>query len=155
MAVSRPEPTNSSSLRDRRRRSGRKPLVQQAASGDLHVSRRLTWGMSGQDSERRVDRSSQMHVRFDEVNPSGMRGRLALDGRGFTGASSANLVIRADELTLPLEARISFAGSSCPDHLPNTVDPVMSESVVMTGDQTVTWNIDNTPTEITCRLELS
>ncbi len=36
----------SSSLRDRRRRLGRKMLVQRAKSGDLHVSQHATWGMS-------------------------------------------------------------------------------------------------------------
>ena len=33
-------------MRDRRRRSGRKMLVQRSDSGNLHVSRHATWGMS-------------------------------------------------------------------------------------------------------------
>lgn len=116
-------------------------------------------GVRCRDSEGSVDRSWQLAVGFGEVNPSGMRGRAAVDSTSMRSSHSvpANLVIRSDELTLPLEARISFAQGSrnYPDHLPNTVDLVMSESVVMTGDETVTWNIDNTPTEITCRFELS
>jgi hypothetical protein len=45
-AASRSDPPCSSSLRDPRRRSGRKTLVQRSDSGDLHVRRHATWGMS-------------------------------------------------------------------------------------------------------------
>lgn len=113
-------------------------------------------GIRCRDSEGRVDRSWQLTVRFDDVNPSGMRGFASVDRSRFQYIS-ANMLIRNDELSLPLEARVSFAGqgNNYPDHLPSTVDVVMSEAVVMTGEESVTWNIDNTVTEITCRFELS
>ncbi|QEP30307.1 hypothetical protein [Pukyongiella litopenaei] len=45
VAVSQPDPRDSNSLRDRRRRSGRKTLVQQTDSGDPDRTRHATWGM--------------------------------------------------------------------------------------------------------------
>ena len=45
-AGSRPDPPSSRRLRDHRRRSGRKTLVQLAQSGDLAAKRQATWGMS-------------------------------------------------------------------------------------------------------------
>ena len=45
-ALSRSDPLSFRSLRDRRRRSGRKTLVQPSVFGDLHVRRHATWGMS-------------------------------------------------------------------------------------------------------------
>ena len=44
-AASRSDPPCSNSLRDQRRRLGRKMLAQRAKSGVLHVSQNATWGM--------------------------------------------------------------------------------------------------------------
>lgn len=109
-------------------------------------------GVRCQDNDGQVDQSWQLALQFDEVNPSGMRGGVSVND---SYNRPANIVIRSDELTLPLDARISFTGQYYPDHLPSTVDLVISESTFMTGQETVMWNIDNTQKEITCRFEFS
>lgn len=124
-------------------------------------------GVRCQDAEGRADRSWQLRFNFADVNPSGMLGGVGFEGTrpgtgdgsyGNTNSSSrgsANLVIRSPELSLPLEARLSLSGATDYQALPFTIDVSISESVVMSGVETTTWTIDNTPTEITCRYEFS
>ncbi|MGP9804376.1 hypothetical protein, partial [Paracoccus sp. NSM] len=54
--VARPGfPSAATHMRDRRRRSGRKTLVQRAQSGDLAAKRQATWGMSANYSNPMTD----------------------------------------------------------------------------------------------------
>lgn len=47
-------PSSSTRLRNRRRRSGQKKLVQQAVSGELGIKRQVIWRMS-EDSRGKQD----------------------------------------------------------------------------------------------------
>lgn len=117
-------------------------------------------GVRCRDADNRIDRSWQLALGFEEASPSGMRGFFGIDRTNrLSGSASAtgtvNMVIRSDNLSLPLEARLSFAGSSNYEHLPATVDVTISESVVVSGTETAVWTIDGQSTPVTCVYELS
>ena len=114
-------------------------------------------GVRCRDTDLRIDRSWQLALDFREVNPSGMRGNFLFDGRSGRSASrgTANLVLRGEPFSLPLQVRLSLAGASDAEHIPNTIDLVMSESVVMRGTETTTWTIDNERIQVSCVFEFS
>lgn len=115
-------------------------------------------GVRCRSNDGRVDRSWQLALQFREINPSGMSGRFNFDGGNTTSArvnGTANLVIRNDEFSLPLQARLSLAGASDANHLPNTIDLTINENVVMRGTETTSWNIDNASVEVSCVYEFS
>lgn len=121
---------------------------------------RYDGGVRCRDADGRIDRSWQLAIEFGEANPSGMRGHFGIDRSSRLSSSgsrtgSANLVIRSDDLTLPLDARLSFAGSSSYQHLPAAVDVTVSETVVISGTESTSWNIDGDSTEVSCVYELS
>ena len=113
-------------------------------------------GVRCRDGNGRVDRSWQISLNFESVNPSGMDGRFRFDGSNVSASNgTANLIIRSDEFSLPLQARLSLAGASNASHLPNTIDLVISEAVVMRGTETTTWTIDNERIQVSCVFEFS
>lgn len=121
---------------------------------------RYDGGVRCRDADGRTDRSWQLAMEFEDPNPSGMRGRFGIDNsrvtRGNTKSrGTANLLIRSDDLTLPIDARLSFAGARDASHLPPTVDVTISETVVISGNETTNWTIDGESTEVTCVYELS
>lgn len=113
-------------------------------------------GVRCRDSQSRIDRSWQLSLGFNDINPSGMTGRFRFDGSGRSQSNgTANLVIRSDEFALPLQARLSLAGAGDAGHLPNTIDLVISENVVMRGTETTSWTIDNAQVQVSCVFEFS
>jgi len=124
------------------------------------LPRHLRGGVTCRDAQGQMLRSFQLALQFNEANPSGLTGRVGWNrvdnlhaGGGTRG--NANLVIRNPELMPPLEARLSLSGADDYSHLPSTIDLTISESFVYTGSETVTWTIDNAPTEVTCHFELA
>lgn len=117
-------------------------------------------GVRCRDEEGAVDESWQLAVRFDVVNPSGMSGLFGIDEtnlRGTRGSSrgSSTLVIRGDDLSLPLDARLSFAEASAASHLPGSVDVTISDGGVFAGSEAATWDVDGSSADVTCDYELS
>ncbi len=117
-------------------------------------------GVRCRDSQGRIDRSWQLALNFREVNPSGMRGFFGFEGgnlnsSGARNNGTANIVIRSEEFALPLQVRLSLSGASDANHLPNTIDLVISENVVMRGTETTSWTIDNAQVEVSCVFEFS
>jgi len=117
-------------------------------------------GVRCRDADNRIDRSWQLALGFEEASPSGMRGFFGIDRTNRLSSSASatgtvNMVIRSDNLSLPLEARLSFAGSSNYEHLPATVDVTISENVVVSGTETAVWTIDGQSTPVTCVYELA
>ncbi len=115
-------------------------------------------GVRCRDAQGRIDRSWQLSLQFADVSPSGMSGRFNFDGGPTNNArlnGTANLVLRGEEVSLPLEARLSLAGARDAEHLPNTIDLVIGENLVMRGTETTTWTIDNARVEVSCAFEFS
>ncbi|WP_162685532.1 hypothetical protein [Roseovarius amoyensis] len=117
-------------------------------------------GVRCRDADGRIDKSWQLAFDVIDTNPSGMHARFAIDSTRtdrlhYDNIGTANLLIRSEELALPLNARLSFAGAEDAEHLPATVDVTISESLVISGTETTVWNIESQSTPVSCVFELS
>lgn len=117
-------------------------------------------GVRCRDETGRFDQSWQLAFDVSDVNPSGMHGRFGINETPdhplrWNSVGIANLVIRSEELALPLDARLSLADAEDAEHLPATVDVSISEALVISGAETDVWTIDGQSTSVTCVYELS